>query len=129
MPVDYRIDPARRLVWARLRGRVGAEDLFSYQREVWSKPEVAGFDELVDVSEVKEVVYEGPQRARELAALSAEMDAPGPSRLAIVAPNDELYGLARMYQTFRELDPRTKRMVRVFRSETSALTWLADAKT
>ncbi len=46
------------------------------------------------------------------------------AKIAIVAPNDFTYGLARMYETFRHLNERSKREVRVFRSMQDALAWL-----
>jgi hypothetical protein len=46
-----------------------------------------------------------------------------PSRVAIVAPTSLLFGLARMYQTCRELAGGT-RDVRVFRSRAAAAAWL-----
>jgi hypothetical protein len=52
VPIDYVIDHARRLVLARGRGVFSHADVFGYQRDVWSRPEVAGYDELVDMTEV-----------------------------------------------------------------------------
>ena len=43
---------------------------------------------------------------------------------AIVATSAFAYGLARMYATYRALDPRSTRVVSVFRSVDDALTWL-----
>jgi hypothetical protein len=53
MPIDYHIDHAHRLVVARGRGIFSTSDVMTYQLEVWSQPEVAGFDELVDMSGVE----------------------------------------------------------------------------
>ena len=55
MPIVHRIDHERRLVVAEGRGIVTDQDVFGYQRDVWSRPEVAGYDELVDMSEVEDI--------------------------------------------------------------------------
>jgi len=53
MPIEYHIDHGRRLVLASASGKLTAEDFFNYQRNVWSLPEVRGFNELVDMSKVE----------------------------------------------------------------------------
>jgi hypothetical protein len=89
MPIDYEIDHARRLVFARGRGIFADADVFAYQREVWSRPEVAGYDELVDMTEVEEIAIPtlaGP-RIQQLAGEAAAQDHPtSAGKLAIVAP-------------------------------------------
>jgi hypothetical protein len=70
------------------------DDIFGYQREVWSRPDVAGYDELMDMSAVEYIVRPPAERIRELARLSAAMDARAPaSRFAIVAPTTWSSGL------------------------------------
>jgi hypothetical protein len=127
VPIDHRIDHARRLVVAEGRGTVTDEEVFRYQREVWSRSDVVGYDELIDMSGAGEIV-EGPrERMRALAELSAASDPPaGTSKLAIVAPQDLAFGVARMYQAYRELTPRSTKTVSVFRARDAALRWLAS---
>jgi hypothetical protein len=130
MPIDYQIDHARRRVVARGSGTVTETEIFAYQREVWARPEVAGFDQLVDMSAADHIDAPVPSAdgMRDLAALAASMDHPGqPSRFAIVAPGDLAFGLGRMYSTYRELDPRSTKAVRVFRTMDEALAWLDGA--
>lgn len=125
MPIDYQIDHARRLVIARGRGTVTTEDVFGYQREVWSRPDVSGYDELVDFTQVKEIPGPVPgHRVRQLAAESAATDPPRGSRFAIVAPGPLAFGLGRMYQTYRELEPRSTKQVGVFHTLHEALIFL-----
>ena len=127
MPIEYQIDPSHRRVVARGTGTVTEQDIFAYQREVWSRPEVAGFDQIVDMSAAEHIDAPVPSAdgMRDLAALAAGMDDPGqPSRFAIVAPGDLAFGLGRMYSTYRELDPRSTKAVRVFRTMDEALAWL-----
>jgi hypothetical protein len=125
MPIEYRIDHDRKLVVAKGRGTVTNPDVFRYQRDVWSRDDVAGYDELIDMSEVEHIAVQSVNRVRELASLSATMDAVSPaSKLAIIAPENLAFGLGRMYATYRELDPRSRKRVKVFRSVGEALVFL-----
>ena len=125
MPIEVRIDPLQRIVFATPRGTLTTQDLFSYQKEVWSRRDLAGFSELVDMTEVEKIAFESVDRVRELAGLSAAMDEPqGSSKLAIVAVKDAHFGLARMYQSYREANPKSTREVRTFRSKEEATAWL-----
>ena len=124
MPIDYRIDPERRIVWVEGRGTVTDADVFGYQQDVWSRSEVSGYDELVDMTAVDHIALPSADRVQELARLSAGMDSRGPSRLAVVAPSDAAFGIGRMYQTHRELDPRSTKEVGVFRTRAEALAFL-----
>ena len=105
-------------------GTLTDEEVFGYHREVWSRKEVAGYDELIDMSRVGHIALPSAQRVRDLAETSAKDDGPGPSRLAVVAPSDLAFGLGRMYQTRRAQDPRSTKQVGVFRTMAEALEFL-----
>jgi len=125
MPIVYRIDHDARLVVAAGYGVFTPAAVFDYQREVWSRPDVKGYDELIDMSRVTRIEVSEPHRMKELAALSASTDdAAGSSRFAIVAPADIAYGLGRMFQTYRELNPKSTKSVGVFRTMEEALAYL-----
>ncbi len=126
MPLEIRLDPEHRWVVAEGHGAVSLEDMLRYQQDVWSRPDVAGWDELVDMSDVQEAVEPTAARMQELAALAATMDhARVRSRLAVVAPQHEFFGLARMYEAYRTLAARSTKEVSVFRDRAAALAWLA----
>ena len=125
MPLNYRIDADRRLVVARGSGILKDAEVFGYQREVWSRPDVAGFDELIDMSAVTTVLLPSLERVRDLAELSAEMGRTAPkSRMAIVAPDDLSFGLGRMFDAYREGAAPGLKPVGVFRTLPEALAWL-----
>jgi hypothetical protein len=125
MPLDYHVDHALRLVHATARGRLTDQDVFGYQLEVWGRPEVAGFDELVDMSAVEHIDIPSSERMKELVRLSAGADPPNqPSKFAIVAPDRLSYDLAQFFKVYRELDPRSTKTITVFRSLGAALDWL-----
>ena len=124
MPIEYEIDQDRRLVIARLRGTLTDADVFGYQRDVWSRAEVAGFDELIDTTDCDKIEVPSGDRVLQLAELSASMDAAAPSKLAIVAPRDLAFGLGRMYESYRGVSNKSTKEVSVFRSMTEATKWL-----
>ena len=125
MPLEHRIDHRRRLVLTRATGTLTGPEIFGYQREVWSRPDVAGYDELVDMTDVEHVAFESVERVVALASVSAGMDARSPTtRFAIVAPRDFEFALGRMYGAHRELEGRSTKRVGVFRTRPEALAWL-----
>jgi len=125
VPLVYRIDHDARVVVAVGSGTITDADVFGYQTAVWSRPDVAGYDELVDMSLVTGIIVPSGERVRDLAALSATMDDRNTSsRFAIVAHTDIAFGLGRMYQTYRALDRRSTKEVGVFRTMGEALAFL-----
>jgi hypothetical protein len=125
MPLEHRIDHRLRVVMTRAIGTLTDDEVFAYQHDVWSQPEVAGYDELIDMSDVEHVEVPSPDRIVRLASVSAGMDARMPAtRLAIVAPRDFEFGLGRMYGAHREMDTRSTKRVGVFRTRPEALAWL-----
>ena len=125
MPISYDIDRALRLVITTPKGVLTDEEIFSYQQEVWSRPENGGYDELIDMAGVTEIDFISVERVSELANLSSSMDTPSsPSKLAIVATAELHYGLGRMYQTHREMSRQSTKVVRLFRTREEALKWL-----
>jgi hypothetical protein len=125
MPIEYRIDHGRRLVLASGRGIVTPHDVLAYQREVWVRSELAGYNELVDLCGVEGISTPSKGNIQELASLSAGMDSPETtSKFAIVAPEDLAFGIGRMYATYRGLEEHSTKKVAVFRSRKAALQWL-----
>jgi hypothetical protein len=125
MAVNHRIDHVRRVVFVTCSGTLTSGELFRFQQEVWSRPELGGFSALVDVRGVQIELPENVSlNLRELAALGARMDARHGSRLAIVVSDDLAFGLGRMYEAYRELEPGSTREVSVFRSMHEAAGWL-----
>lgn len=128
MPIEFTIDHARRLVTATARGTVTGEDVFGYQRAVWSRADVQGYNELLDMRAVEALALPSVDNMRALAELSASMDAPQTSsKFAIVATTDEAFGLSRMYETYRHLEGKSTKEVAVFRTITEAYAYLGVA--
>ena len=125
MPLIFRLDRESHVIVAAGYGTLTDEQVFEYHRQIASREDTIGYDELVDVTHVKEIALPSTDRVGELAALAAGTDAArGSSRLAIVAPGDLAFALSRMFQTTRELDPRSRREIGVFRTTKEALAFL-----
>ena len=93
MPIEFTIDHARRLVTATARGMLTGQDVFGYQRAAWSRTDVQGYNELLDMREVEGIDLPSIDNMRALAELSASMDIPQTSsKFAIVATSDEAFG-------------------------------------
>jgi hypothetical protein len=127
VPITYKIDHERKTVFARGLGVLTDEDVFGYQREVWSREDTRGYNELMDMRDVEQIALPSMDRVRDLANLSAEMD-PGEnvSKFAIVAGSDLAFGLGRMYEAYRGMNPKSSKEVKVFRSPEDALRWLEE---
>ena len=125
MTIIYRVDHDARVVIAVGRGTLADADVFGYQQEVWSRADVAGYDELIDVTRVTQIALPNAGRVRDLAGLAAGMDDQAShSRLAIVASTDIAFGLGRMFQLHRELESQSTKEVGVFRTMAEALAFL-----
>lgn len=125
MPIEYTIDHTRRLVMATGRGTLTGEDIFGYQKDVWSRPEVSGYNELMDMTDVEKIDLRSVEHIKRLAELSASMDTTASqSKFAIVAPGDYAFGLGRMYESYRRLEGRSTKQVGVFRSHGEAMEFL-----
>jgi len=124
MAIRYQIDDEHRVVVTTGHGVLTDQEVFEYKQSVWSHARLAGYDELLDMTAVDRIDIPSTERLRELARLSAAMDVPVPSRVAIVANDLVTTGIARMYELFRELDPRSTRQVSVFRTVEAAVLWL-----
>jgi hypothetical protein len=125
MPIEFTVDHARRLVTATARGMLTGQDVFGYQRTVWSRADVQGYNELLDMRAVQGINLPSVDNMRALAQLSASMDIPATSsKFAIVAISDEAFGLSRMYETYRQLEGKSTKQVAVFRTLTEAYAYL-----
>ena len=126
MSIEVCIDAEKRIVFASGFGTVSDHDLVAYQHDVWSRTDFAGYNEVVDMTHVERVTLPSITRVRELGGVAAAMDAPHINhKLAIVAPVDWAFGLARMYEAYRALNQDSTKSVAVFRSMRPALDWIS----
>jgi hypothetical protein len=127
MPIQPQIDHGLRLVIARLEGVVTVKEVFAYQTEIWSRPDVMGYNELVDMRNVTNIEMPSPNRdqMKHLAWLAATMDKSAtPTKFAILAPDNLTFGYSQMYAAFRNVDQNSPKRVSVFRKLDEALEFL-----
>lgn len=123
MPITYSIDPQRSRVTLTYSGAITDQDLFAVFDRLYREPDHrVGMDELSDLRgvEVAQVTARGLQDLASRTALQLD-SARQTWRVAIVAPVDVVFGLARMYELLREGSPE---QVMVFRNLAAAERWL-----
>ena len=125
MPLVYRIDRDAKLVVAAGYGMLTDADVFRYERETGARSDMIGYDELIDMSSVTDIDVPSVERVEDLVSEAAARDAVhGPAKLAIVAPGDLAFGLGRMFQMHRRVEPLNTKDVGVFRTMDEALKFL-----
>jgi hypothetical protein len=118
MPAEYSIHPELRLVRSRAWGYLTDAESRAHYTHIANDPHfLPSFRQLCDLREVVQI-QAATGTLRDLALKS--IFAPG-TRRAFIAPEDEHFGLARMLQTFCELEGTE---VGVFRTMEEATTWL-----
>ncbi len=127
MPISYRIDDNKRLIFVVASGKLTMNDLYNYQMETWASEQVREYDELVDLTAVDSILPATSEHIREFSDFATSMETGSiHSRLAIVAKGDFEFGLARMFQVFRESHPQSRKEVAVFRSVPDAMKFLRN---
>lgn len=120
------IDVRRQRVESIWCGAVDEAMLFGYIDEVWRDPEYRGFDELINFLAVSSVDLPNASIA-ELAAYSRQFDNPDfPARSALVAGDDLVFGLSRMFASTRAAGEEDRRDFQVFGNLDAARSWLAE---
>jgi hypothetical protein len=121
--ISFTYNPIARRRIARFSGVVHDADLMGAYAELLRDPDYDhGADDLVDLREVEHfgVTETG---FKNIISLFAPVDQLGiPTRLAIVAPGDDVYGVSQLYQTLRGDD--VPELVEVFREIGAAEDWL-----
>jgi hypothetical protein len=123
MSASYKIDKERRLVMTSGVGVLTKEDVQAHMDRLSSDPDFdPDFSQLADFREITVVEF-GPEDVRQFA--QREIYSPS-SRRAFLVKNDLQFGLARMFETYRELNGESG--IRVFRSFDEAMQWILVGK-
>ena len=119
MPIKYEIDPSRGLILTTAEGVLTDSDVIEHKKRLIADPAFRpGMLELSDVRDVTQLDVT-PEGVRMFTSFDrAHDDRPG--RLAIVASEDFVFGMARMYQMSGTDDSS----VGVFRGVEEAKEWL-----
>lgn len=120
MSIKYEVDRAAKLMTTRATGRITPAMLFEYLDAIIADPANDQCDELMIFDDIDiEAISSADVRA--FAQRSAELSQDDKFRVAVVAARDADFGMARMFQAFRELD---EQRMAVFRTLDAACRWL-----
>lgn len=120
MPATYEIDAASCLVRTRAWGELTDADLTDYYRRLRADPDFQPtFNQFCDLRPVSRIAAT-PETLRDLAR--TKIFAPS-ARRAFLTKSDADFGLARLFQTYSELEGST---VGVFKEEAAAVAWLGQ---
>jgi hypothetical protein len=125
LAIEYCVDRDKKLLVMNGSGVLTADDVLGYLKDVLSRNDLAGYDELLDLSRVDEIVLSTIGKMQLLAQIATGM-AKGTemTRLAIVAGNESTQGLGRMYETYQNLQGKGSKEVAVFSVREAALEFL-----
>ncbi len=129
MPFAVTVDYPAMLVTSAWHGGIASSDLTAYIDAVWNDSRVRGYCELLDFREVVRVDVTSDD-IHALAAYSRSHDSPAvPVGTALVAGDQLVYGLSRMFASVRALEPGDLREIRVFTELDAAYLWLRGFRT
>jgi len=119
MPISFQIEPGTGIAIANCSGLLGRSDAEGGAEALWAIPGWSGKSAVWDFRDAQFDLTEAEIQATAQFILRHQPATP-PSRVAFVTPGDVEFGLARMFEAFRE-DPRTE--FRVFRCYDDAVHW------
>jgi hypothetical protein len=127
MPANHYIDEEEKIIFTEWCGEPSDSDLVEalniYFRDIKNRPELDGFNELVNFSNTKGLKL-SITALIELGKIASKFDKPTDTKLAIVVNSSLAYGLARMYGIYRNHNPQSRKEAQVFRSKLEAMVWL-----
>ena len=131
MSAIHTVDDKKKLIITAWEGEPTAQDLTNafkqYQKEIKSEPSLADYNELVDFTKIVGFKINS-NGLRILANVAANSDDDSiKTKLAIVVKSPLTFGLARMYEIYRDLNPTKSKEIKVFQNKSSALIWLDKA--
>jgi hypothetical protein len=123
VPVSYRIDPELNRIFTECHGATTLRDVISHFDELEVDPGVPdGADVLLDFTSMTTLPNVGQMRTAAERAVQASRRVRFGS-IAVVAPDEALFGMARVFESFTE---RLFARSAVFRSREAAEKWLGQ---
>lgn len=123
MPFSIRTEPETGIVVAACSGALRLDDAKEGAETIWGNPEWSGKPIVWDFRSARLDV--DVTAVRELAKFILERQSSPPPKVAIVTARDVDFGLARMFEVFRE---RPSTEVRTFRDYEEALSWARSSR-
>jgi hypothetical protein len=124
MPLSFVIDKQRKLVVSTASGLVTYSEIAAHQVQLKNDPDFdPTFDQLVDATGVTKISV----KVEEIQTVARQRLFAAGSRQAFATSSDFVYGMARMFEIYREASG-SGRPVRVFSSLDAAQEWLQPVK-
>lgn len=118
MAIKYKVLPDQKIIITQAQAGVSIDEMRSHMSTVSSHPDIhPDFSHLFDLREAKNINF-NTNEVKQLAEFSYFDDS---SKRAIVASSDLYYGMARMYEIFKESSSAN---IRVFRTYEEAKEWI-----
>lgn len=123
MPITYELEPESRLAIFRHVGEVSDDELLTFYRDFFDAPRASDYVRLLIHLEQTKSIGRSTGALRALAEIFQERlgDRPAGTKVAVVAPSDHSFGMARMYEAMTSRLPWD---FHVFRDGASARVWL-----
>lgn len=123
-PISFEVNISHRLRRATFSGVITEPVLFHTYEQLLSEPDYdPTLNDLVDMRGVERLEVSS-QGVRQLVGLFAQPETQSTNKLAIVAPESYIFGMARMYEI---LSSDTSEQIQVFRDLRDAERWLGLA--
>ena len=120
MPIHYQIDSSLGVVFTTFQGVVTKEDAWTLVERLRTDPAFQpNFSQLVDTSGATQYDLS----AKDIMTVCTRSAFGEKSRRAMVADDDHVFGMHRMYQTLRETNEKPGQ-IKVFRDMAEARRWL-----
>lgn len=127
MPAYHHIDNINKLIITEWKGGADIEKFISayqkYQRKVRNAPEVVGYDEVVDFTNIKNLKYSFSD-LKTLAKLISSFDESEGTKAAYIINSKSLFILLKSYIVLRRFLPYSKKQVKIFYDYVDALKWI-----
>ena len=129
MLVSHRLDHDKKIIITTFAPEEVTLELFldafsKYQEELKYLPDYQSYNELVDFRPITSINISASELKKfgnfTLAADNREQV----TRLALLVDSKPAFTLAKVYETFRNLSPSSKKQVKVFRDMDEAMAWL-----
>ena len=119
MPISYRIDPERRLLFIQGTETLSAADLIDLRDRLMNEKSLTpGFNRLFDFRRITRHELSGD----DIRTILTSSHFGAPERRAVVVSQDVTFGIIRMFSAYAKDDVGS--MIRVFRDFEEACTWL-----
>ena len=131
MPATHYIDDSSKLIITTWEGEAAdiklIEALITYQKNIQSRPDYSHYNEVVNFNKAScySLTLEGIKNIAKLASKNDQNKIK--RKLALIVNSNVAYGLARMYESYRNLTRSANKEIRAFKEENEAFKWLQSS--